>query len=102
MEVIAASQYVALNLSTPPTAVSWLAYVIIGGLAGWAAGKLIHGGGSGILLNVIIGVVGGFIGGILLGLLGVDVEGGHRIFTFFVSLLGAVILLWIVGLIRRR
>ena len=39
MEVIAASQYVALNLSTPPTAVSWLAYVIIGGLAGWAAGN---------------------------------------------------------------
>jgi uncharacterized membrane protein YeaQ/YmgE (transglycosylase-associated protein family) len=53
-------------------------------------------------VNVVIGVVGGFVGGILLNLLGVDVAGGRRIFTFFVSLLGAVILLWVVGLIRRR
>jgi uncharacterized membrane protein YeaQ/YmgE (transglycosylase-associated protein family) len=99
MDVIAASQYLAL---APPTAVSWLAYIIIGGLAGWVAGKIIKGGGAGILLNILIGVVGGFIGGMLLSWLHVDVAGGHRIFTFFVSLLGAVILLWIVGLLTRR
>jgi uncharacterized membrane protein YeaQ/YmgE (transglycosylase-associated protein family) len=94
-----ASQYLAF---APPTAVSWLAYIIIGGIAGWVAGKIVKGGGSGILLNIVVGVVGGFIGGMLLGWLKVDVAGGHKWFTFFVSLLGACILLWVVSLVRRR
>ena len=42
MDVIAASQYLALNLSTPPTAVSWLAYIIIGGLAGLLEAEFVY------------------------------------------------------------
>ena len=99
MDVMAADQYLAL---APPTAVSWLAYIIIGGIAGWVAGKLVKGGGSGILLNIVIGVIGGFVGGMLLTWLHVDVEHGRKWFTFFVSLLGAVILLWVVSLVRKR
>ncbi|OBA57997.1 hypothetical protein A5647_22455 [Mycobacterium sp. 1100029.7] len=95
----AASQYLALS---PPTAVSWIAYVIIGGIAGWIAGKIVKGGGAGILLNIVVGVVGGFVGGMLLGWLDFDVEHGHKWFTFFTALLGSVILLWIVGLARKR
>ena len=99
MDVMAADQYLAL---APPTAVSWLAYIVIGGIAGWVAGKIVKGGGSGILLNIVIGVIGGFIGGMLLTWLHVDVEHGRKWFTFFVSLLGAVLLLWVVSLVRRR
>ena len=99
MDATAATQYLAF---APPTAVSWLAYLIIGGIAGWIAGKIVKVGGSGILLNIVIGVVGGFIGGMILGWLHVDVEHGRKWFTFFVSLLGAVILLWVVSLVRRR
>jgi uncharacterized membrane protein YeaQ/YmgE (transglycosylase-associated protein family) len=99
MDVMAATDFLALS---PPTAVSWFAYIVIGGIAGWAAGKIVKGGGAGILLNVVIGIVGGYIGGMLLTWLHVDVAGGRRIFTFFVSLLGAVILLSIVGMVRRR
>jgi uncharacterized membrane protein YeaQ/YmgE (transglycosylase-associated protein family) len=99
MDVKAADQYLAL---APPTAVSWLAYIVIGGIAGWVAGKIVKGGGSGILLNIVIGVIGGFIGGMLLTWLHVDVEHGRKWFTFFVSLLGAVILLWVVSLVRKR
>jgi uncharacterized membrane protein YeaQ/YmgE (transglycosylase-associated protein family) len=86
----------------PPTTVSWFAYIVIGGIAGWLAGKIVKGGGQGILLNIVVGVIGGFLGGMLLGWLGVDVEGGHRVFTFLVALLGSVILLSIVGLIRKK
>jgi uncharacterized membrane protein YeaQ/YmgE (transglycosylase-associated protein family) len=99
MHVMAAAQSLVL---TPPTAVSWLAYIIIGGIAGWVAGKIIKGGGSGILLNIVVGVIGGFIGGMLLTWLDVDVAAGRKWFTFFVSLLGACILLWVVSLVRRR
>ncbi len=98
MDVTAATQYLAF---APPTAVSWVAYIIIGAIAGWLAGKIVKGGGSGILMNILIGIAGGFIGGMLLSWLGVDVEAGRRWFTFFVSLLGAVILLWVVGLFRK-
>lgn len=99
MGVVAAAEYLAL---APPTAVSWLAYVVIGGIAGWIAGKIVKGGSSGILLNIVIGVVGGFIGGMLLTWLDFDVEHGRKWFTFFTALLGSVILLWIVGMARKR
>lgn len=99
MDLWASTNYLAAF--APPTAVSWLAYIIIGGIAGWLAGKIVKGGGQGILLNIVVGVVGGFIGGMLLTWLNVDVEGGRKWFTFFVALLGAVILLWIVGKVRK-
>jgi len=94
-----AGSYLAA-LSTP-TSVSWLAYIVIGGIAGWLASRIMNRGASGILLNIVIGVIGGFLGGMLLGWFGVDVEHGRRWFTFFVSLGGAIVLLWIVGLVRR-
>ncbi|MBY0442999.1 MAG: GlsB/YeaQ/YmgE family stress response membrane protein, partial [Mycobacteriaceae bacterium] len=97
-EIMAVTQNLALS---PPTAVSWFAYIVIGGIAGWAAGKIVKGSGSGILLNIVIGIIGGFIGGVLLGWLGVDVEHGHRWFTFFVSVGGATLLLWLVSVVRK-
>ena len=97
MSVMAATEVLALST---PTAVSWFAYIIIGGIAGWLASKIVSGGGSGILLDIVVGVIGGYIGGMVLGWLGRDVEHGHRWFTFFTALLGAVILLFIVRLAR--
>lgn len=97
MDVTAATEFLAL---ATPTAVSWLAYIIIGGIAGWLAGKIVRGGGSGILLDIVVGVIGGYIGGTILTWLHVDVEHGRRWFTFFTALLGAVILLFVVRLLR--
>ncbi len=98
MDTLAASQILALST---PTAVSWLAYIVIGGIAGWLASKIVKGTGSGILVNILVGVVGGFVGGFLLTWLGVDVIDGRRWFTFFASLGGAILLLWIVKLVRK-
>ena len=95
---MAASEYLAR--STTLTSVGLIGYIIIGGLAGWAAGKLIKGSGSGILMNIVIGIVGALIGGFLLSFF-FDTAAGGWIFTFFAALLGSVILLWIVGMARR-
>ena len=73
MNGIAATQFLALST---PTAVSWLAYIIIGGIAGWLASKVVRGGGSGILIDIVVGVIGGYIGGTLLSWLNIDVEQG--------------------------
>ncbi|PFG27754.1 membrane protein [Corynebacterium renale] len=81
---------------------SFIGWIIIGGLAGWIASKIKGKDASmGVGLNIIVGVVGGLIGGWLLGLFGVDVAGGGWIFSFITCLLGAVILLSIVNAVKK-
>jgi uncharacterized membrane protein YeaQ/YmgE (transglycosylase-associated protein family) len=98
MGVMAATEYLAR--STTLTSVGVIGYIIIGGLAGWAAGKLVKGSGSGILMNIAIGIVGALIGGFLLSF-AFDTASGGWIVTFLTALLGSVILLWIVGMVRK-
>ena len=92
-----------LLLAASSPNLGWIGWIIIGGLAGWIGSKIMGTDASmGILLNIIVGIIGGFLGGWLLGMLGFDVEGGGMIFSFLTCLLGAVILLWIVGLVTKR
>ncbi|ACY22729.1 Transglycosylase-associated protein [Gordonia bronchialis DSM 43247] len=80
-----------------------IGWIIIGGLAGWIASKIMKTDDQqGILLNIVVGIVGGLLGGWLLSLFGVDVKGGGLIFSFLTCLAGSCILLWIVGLVRGR
>lgn len=98
MHVIAATEILAR--STTLTRVGWIGYIIIGGIAGWIAGKIVKGSGSGILMNIVIGIVGALIGGFLLSFF-VDTASGGWWFTLFTAILGSVILLWIIGMVRR-
>ncbi|RAU90494.1 GlsB/YeaQ/YmgE family stress response membrane protein [Mycobacterium colombiense] len=100
MTVMAATEFLAANLNGK-TGIGWIGYIIIGGIAGWLASRFVRGGGSGILMDIVIGVVGAFVAGVVLNLVGVDVNSGGYWFTFFVALLGAVVLLWIARLVRR-
>ena len=43
--------------------VSIILYLLFGAVAGWLAGKLMKGGGFGLIVNIIVGIIGGFIGG---------------------------------------
>lgn len=100
----AASTYQAaadlLARSTTLTSVGWIGYIIIGAIAGWIAGKIVKGSGSGIVMNVVIGIVGALVGGFLLSFF-LDTAGGGWWFTLFTAVLGSVILLWLVGLVRK-
>jgi uncharacterized membrane protein YeaQ/YmgE (transglycosylase-associated protein family) len=98
MDVMATTEYVAR--STTLTSVGVIGYIIIGGLAGWIGSKIVKGRGSGILMDIVIGVAGALIGGFILSFF-VNTAGGGLIFTFFTALLGSVILLWVVGKLRR-
>ena len=77
-----------------------LIFLVIGAIAGWLAGIIMRGGGFGMIGNIIVGVLGAFIGGYLLPRLGVSVGGGW-IDQIVSALIGAVILLFIIGLIKR-
>ncbi len=67
--------------------------LIIGGCAGWLAGKLTKGEGYGIVINIVIGIVGGALGGFLFGLVGFAAYG--LIAKLLVSTVGAMLLVWL-------
>ena len=99
MDVMAATEFLAR--SSTQTSVGWIGYIIIGAIAGWIAGKIVKGAGSGLLMNIVIGIVGALLGGFLLSFF-LDTAGGGWWFTLFTAILGAVILLSIVGAVQRR
>jgi uncharacterized membrane protein YeaQ/YmgE (transglycosylase-associated protein family) len=83
---------------------SFILWLIVGGIVGWLASLIMKTDGQqGILLNVIVGIVGAFIGGWLISpLLGAGtINEGFSIMSVVVSLIGAIILLAIVNLFRR-
>jgi uncharacterized membrane protein YeaQ/YmgE (transglycosylase-associated protein family) len=76
-------------------------FLIVGGIAGWLAGKLMSGHGYGVIVDVILGILGGLIGGWLVStFLGIQTTG--LIASFIVALIGACILVAIVHLIKRE
>lgn len=99
MDVVAATELLAR--SSTLTSVGWIGYIIIGALAGWIAGKIVNGSGDGLLKNIVIGVIGALIGGFLLSFF-LNTAGGGWFFTLFTAVLGASILLWIVGKVRSQ
>lgn len=76
-----------------------LIFLLIGALAGWLAGLVMKGRGFGILINMVVGVLGAFFGGWLLPKLGVSFGGDFGV--FITAFIGAVLLLAIIGLIKR-
>jgi uncharacterized membrane protein YeaQ/YmgE (transglycosylase-associated protein family) len=79
------------------TSLIW--FLLIGLIAGWLAGKVMRGGGFGVIGDMIVGVIGAFLGGWLFGILGIGF--GGLIGALITAFVGAVILLWLLRLIRR-
>jgi len=75
-------------------------WCIVGLIAGFLAGKVMKGGGFGVLMDIVIGIVGAMIGGWVFGLLGIF-TGGGLIASVVVAFVGACILLWLVRLIKK-
>jgi uncharacterized membrane protein YeaQ/YmgE (transglycosylase-associated protein family) len=98
MDVMAATEFLAR--STTLTSVGWIGYIIIGAIAGWIAGMIMKTK-MGVLVDIVVGIVGALIGGFLLSFF-VDTASGGWWFTLFTAILGAVILLWVLRLVRPR
>jgi uncharacterized membrane protein YeaQ/YmgE (transglycosylase-associated protein family) len=83
---------------------NFIVWIIVGAIIGWLASQLM-GQREGLLLNIIVGIVGAFLAGVVLTpLLGISTinQGNFSLPALIVSLLGALVLLAIVGLFRRR
>lgn len=84
------------------TATSLIILLVIGAIAGWLAGVIVRGFGFGLIGNIVIGIIGALLAGWLLPALGIGFSVGTPIITSIVyALIGAIVLLVIVGLFRR-
>jgi uncharacterized membrane protein YeaQ/YmgE (transglycosylase-associated protein family) len=78
---------------------SFLIWIVVGVIAGWAAGKIMKGSGYGVLGDLVLGLLGGLVGGWLLGVLGLY-SGGGLIPSIITAIIGAVVLVAIVRMIK--
>ena len=78
---------------------SLLVILLVGLIAGWLAGKIVTGWGFGFIGNIAIGIVGALVGSWLFPRLGVHIGTGI-INQIIAATVGAVLVLFIIGLIR--
>ena len=74
-------------------------WIVVGLIAGWAAGRIMKGGGYGAIADILLGIVGAVIGGWVVGLLGFGA--GGLIWSILVAILGATILIWVARMIKK-
>jgi len=79
---------------------SIIVFLLVGAVAGWLAGQLMKGAGFGLLGNIIVGIVGAFIAGLIFPAIGLTMGGGI-VAAIISATIGAVILLLIIGLVKR-
>lgn len=79
---------------------SILIILLIGAIAGWLAGQIVSGFGYGLLGNIVIGIVGAFIAGAILPRIGLGFGGGI-LAAIVHATIGAVILLFLIKLVKR-
>ncbi len=77
-----------------------LVILIVGAVAGWLAGLIVQGRGFGLFGDIVVGILGAFVGSFVLHALGIFIIGG-LIGAIVGATLGAVILLLIIGVLRR-
>jgi uncharacterized membrane protein YeaQ/YmgE (transglycosylase-associated protein family) len=77
----------------------FLWFLLIGLAAGWLAGQIMKGGGFGVIGDLIVGVIGAILGGALFGLL--DLHAGGLIGRLVTATVGAVVLIYLLRVIKR-
>jgi uncharacterized membrane protein YeaQ/YmgE (transglycosylase-associated protein family) len=78
-----------------------IAWIVVGLIAGWLA-EQVTGRDDSLIANLVIGIVGALVGGFLFGrLLGLNYNEGINLATIAVATGGAIVFLWIFGMIRR-
>lgn len=77
-----------------------IVWLIVGAVAGWLAGLIVHGGGFGFMTNAVVGIVGAAVAGFVLPRLGFFLGSG-MIGELIHATIGAVILLVVLSLVPR-
>jgi uncharacterized membrane protein YeaQ/YmgE (transglycosylase-associated protein family) len=81
---------------------SIIGWIVLGLIAGFIASKIVNKQGEGFILDVVLGVIGAVVGGYLFSLFGAEGVSGVNIYSMFVAVIGAIVVLWIYHAITGR
>ena len=81
---------------------SFLAWIVLGLIAGFIASKIVNKSGSGILMDILLGIVGALVGGWLFNTFGGTGVTGLNLYSMLVAIVGAVLVLVVYHAIRGR
>jgi len=79
----------------------WLAWLVVGAVAGWLASKVMRTS-LGLLTDILVGIVGAFIGGFIFIQFGTTGVTGFNVWSVFVAFVGAIVLLMVIRLFNGR
>lgn len=82
--------------------VNLILWIIFGGIAGWIASMIMNRDGQmWAVANIVVGIIGAVVGGFLFNLVGLSGDTGFNLWTLLVSVVGAVVLLALIGMVNR-
>jgi uncharacterized membrane protein YeaQ/YmgE (transglycosylase-associated protein family) len=81
---------------------SVLAWVILGLIAGFIGSKIVNSSGQGLLIDIVLGIVGAVVGGYLFTAIGATGVTGFNLYSIFVAIVGACVVLWLYHALSRR
>ena len=81
---------------------SVIGWIVLGLIAGFVASKIVNSEGQGLLLDIVLGIVGAVVGGFLFHQLGAAGVTGFNIYSMFVAVVGAVVVLVVYHLLTGR
>ena len=74
---------------------SLLGWILLGLMAGFMASNIVRSSGQGLLLDLVLGVIGAVVSGYLFTAIGATGRTGSNLYSMFVALIGAVVVLWL-------
>jgi uncharacterized membrane protein YeaQ/YmgE (transglycosylase-associated protein family) len=80
---------------------SYLAWIVLGLVAGFIGSKIVNKAGEGIFLDIVLGIVGAVVGGWLFSIFGASRVTSLNLYSLFVAVIGAVIVLFAYHAVRR-
>lgn len=81
---------------------SFLAWIILGLIAGFVGSKIVNKHGDGLILDIILGIVGAVVGGYLFSAFGASGVTGLNLYSLLVAVVGAIVVLVVYHAIFRR
>jgi len=81
---------------------SIIGWLILGLISGFIASKIVHDTGQGLVLNIVLGVVGAIVGGFIFSTFGGAPVTGFNLYSMFVSVIGAIVVLFLYHMIAGR
>jgi len=78
------------------------AWIILGLIAGFIGSKIVNKSGQGMIMDIALGVVGAIVGGVIFNFFGAAGVTGFNIWSLVVSIVGAIVVLWLYHMVSGR